>query len=191
MKNPLFAILFLQIISACTQPAADATNQPNPFFSTTPPSRLYFKNMRSYYYQQRTMPHTRTDLYTLKTLPAQVDYPMLIPIIADNWMQDEAYLLLQRNNHPAWATDTVRFRWQDPQSGQYGFIDWSENTMRAQYELAETIVQQLSVGHKLSIIQADSSSIPVFEEKEYIANFLKTMADYKNLTEQTRKVGKK
>lgn len=191
MKNPLFVVLFLLIISACGQPSADAAKQPNPFFSTTPPSRLYFKNMRSYYYQQRTMPQTRTDLYTLKTLPTQADYPMLIPIIADNWMQDEAYLLLERNNHSAWPADTVRFRWQDPQSGQHGFINWSENTMRAQYDLAEAIAQQLALGHKFSIIQADSTVIPVFEEKEYIANFLKIKTDYEGLIELKRKTGKK
>ncbi len=190
MKSFELLFLFL-IVVACERLPENTDRKPDPLFSTTAPSRLYFKNMRSFYYRQSTKPETKIDLYTLKKIPEKADRPLLIPIIADNWLQDEAYLLLEPNDHPAWRADTLNIKWEDPKTGASGAIAMANPNILMQLDIAGFLEMHLNSGHRISFLSQNNDWQPLFTQREDISNFLTTTKDYVRLTEQELKKQRK
>ncbi len=190
MKNPLLLAL-LSLVCACNRPPEKAVQKTDPLFSTTQPSRLYFKNMRSFYYQQSTKPGTKIDVYVLKKNLQSTKRPKLVPIIADNWMEDEAYILLERSPHPYLNTDTLTVRWESEKTGESGVYQMAQPSVLAQYELANFMYIHLNSGHKLSFFTPDKEWEPLFTDPMEAQNFLTTIKDYNTLTEKDLKEKKK
>lgn len=183
MKKSLLPILLVWGC-ACNHPPESADNKANPLFSTTQPSRLYFKNMRSYYYQQSTKPGTKIDVYVLKKILQSTEKPMLIPVIADNWMEDEAYILLERSTHPYLSTDTLTVRWESEKTGESGIYTMVQPSIQSQYELAKFMYESLNSGHKLSFLTPNKEWKALFSNAQEAQNFSITIRDYNTLTEK-------
>lgn len=183
--------MLLVLICACNRPPESANERANPLFSTTQPSRLYFKNMRSFYYQQSTKPGTKTDVYVLKKILQSTEKPMLVPIIADNWMEDEAYILLERSPHPYLNMDTLTVRWESEKTGESGVYHMAQPSVQAQYELAKFMYENLNFGHKLSVLTTDHEWESLFPDAGEAQNFITTIKDYNILTEKKLKEKKK
>lgn len=183
MKNPLVLLFFL-LFSACDAPPSDADRTPDKRFRTTQPSRLYFKNMRAYYYNQEVQPGTKVDLYTLKKFSQSDNIPLLIPTIADNWLQDEAYIFLYPNANEAIAVDTLQLKWEAADSEEQGTFSLTDETVLEQFELANWLYEHLSNGHKIRFLGTDNEWHELFTSQENRLNFIKTMQDYYALIEQ-------
>lgn len=183
MKNPSILVVIGLILSACHLPATkDPAGEKDDRFHTTPPSHLYFKNIRSSNYEQQTQPGTRIDLYRLRRFSQTTDRPILYPVIADNWMQDEVYLLIRPNDFKVGFSDTLRVFWKsDRDSGRYELPlpNFSE-----QYRFAGQLYQSLQQKHRLTIETAAGNRAPLFENQEDRQLFLTTLRDYYRLTEK-------
>ncbi len=66
----------------------------DPQYHTTPPSRYYFKNIRSHRYFSQELEGSRAEIFQPRALIQEVDPSHFLPSIADHWLEDEAYLLL-------------------------------------------------------------------------------------------------
>lgn len=183
MKN-IFSLLVFALLYACGDTPPKHSNQPRQLFRTTAPSRLYFKNMRSYYYNQDTKSDTRIDVYTLKAFSDDATHPILLPIIMDNWLEDEAYILLEQNAYPAW-TDTLQLKWSD--ETQVKIITISTLTLAQHYELAKRLFDDLKQGHKIRYYTTTKEWKVLYANQTERANFLSVMKDYYNLTETSLK----
>lgn len=180
MKNILFFLVFV-VLCCCNNPSKPAhSKKPRQQFRTTAPSRLYFKNMRSFYYEQSTESDTRIDLYTLKKFSAAGVRPLLVPVIADNWLEDEAYIILNDDNRNP-INDSFRLRFEYNQ--QVDTLILVKSDIFTQYQLAKTLYQRLKQGHKVSTYTSNKIWEPVFENQADKANFLKVMNDYYQLIE--------
>jgi len=183
MKNPLFLLLFL-LFAACDAPPPDADRTPDALFSTSQSSRLYFKNMRAYYYRQEVQPNTKTDLYTLRKLTQADDQPVLLPVIADNWLRDEAYIFFDQKPNVGIAKP-MQLRWEDASSAQRGMFTMEGQNAKQQYALAQWLYKHLTEGHKFSYLNTTNEWVDMLETREKRAGFLKTLQDYYALIEKT------
>ena len=181
MKNIFFLLLFV-LLYACEGTPAGHTRPPRQLFHTTAPSQLYFKNMRSYHYAQSTKPGTRIDTYTLKKFSTDSKSPVLIPIIENNWMEDEAYILLEKNNYPDWS-DTLQLQFETGEEIEFPTI--STLNMEAQYAFAKHLYEELKQGHRINVYTPNQRWQPLYESQPERANFLRVLQDYYNLTESS------
>lgn len=140
---------------------------------------LYFKNMRSAYYEQTELPGARTELYRLRKFSQLKQQNIIIPVIANNWLEDEAYLLLEATG-PAFAVPlTIRWR-TGPDEGIYRV---QPDSADKQYELAMRLFESLQAGHRLSAMSTDSTWIPALEGTDARSYYSTTVRDYLRLTE--------
>lgn len=178
-----WAVLCLFLISAACSPdysdRQKATGDRR--FRTTPPSLLYFKNMRSTQYAVEEQPRSRIERYRLNKYERVSGHPVLYPVIANNWLEDEAYLFLQPNDWEAGfmspltvSKDTV---WSD------AVVRLQPQTPEQQYELGIQLYESLKRGEDWYAVAADSTFAPLFEEGNERTYFLTTVRDYLKLTD--------
>ncbi|MFN7118632.1 MAG: hypothetical protein ACK4TA_17675 [Saprospiraceae bacterium] len=182
MKNILFLLLFSCVCSC--DPAPSSITQPQQQFRTTPPARLYFKNMRSYYYQQSTEAETKIDFYTLKKFQDPEERPLLMPVIADNWLEDEAYIFF-KNDQTDLFTDTLHLQLED--NNNMDTLVWTKFDYEGQYLMIQQLFEALQKGHKINVYSQRKTWIPLFDNQSEYANFLRVVNDYYNLTEKSSK----
>lgn len=187
MKIPLFTIgIGLMLLCACGnggEPATDGEEKDDRMFRTTPPSLLYFKNMRSTNYSVEEHPNTRVELYRLRRFGETTQHPLLIPLIANNWMEDEAYLFIEPNKFEGGFYDTLRVFWSagDDSSGVY---ELARAGLPQQYEFARGLAESMRKGHELRVLTAEADTVPIFDDQASRSHFLTTVRDYERLTEQ-------
>lgn len=134
--------------------------------------------MRSYYYEQSTDDETQIDYYTLKKFREAP--PLIMPIIADNWLQDEAYILLKREARLP-QHDTLLLQIESEASKDT--LQWTEFDYFQDDRLAKRLYQALKRSHKISISTKKGVNYQLFENQSDEANFLRVINDYYHLTE--------
>ncbi len=175
---PIFA---LPVLVACSapQPQRDFTGDPD--FRTTQPSRLFFANVRASNYYLERPAGTELSLYRNRKFSQTSKRPILIPVIVQALLKDEAYLFIRPNDFRgladpltvAWSTDTSK-----------GTYTLDVLTRPAQFDFATELYAALLGGQRLSVRLADSSYMPIFEDEVERAAFAVTTADYYRLTER-------
>lgn len=178
MKNFLLLLAFTWLCSCDPPPAS--IRPPSAQFRTTPPSRLYFKNMRSYYYEQSTDAPTKIDRYTLKKFRDASARPLLLPIIADNWLADEAYLFLEKDTS---VMDSNTLLFQFEQDHAMDTLQLVKFDVENQYLLAKELYERLKKSHKIRIYTKNKIWQPLFKNQAEQAYYLRVMDDYYNLIE--------
>ena len=107
MKDNLIFIFCVIVgcfyFNSCTNnQVRENSSDPSSLYFVDDADHLFFKNTRAYYYDQSRGPGSdesqRPNLYQLKKISKRKDRAILIPIIVDNWIKDEAYLMLTSND---------------------------------------------------------------------------------------------
>ncbi len=182
MKN-LSVLILLFLLLSCNGNKKDPVQPEGASrFRTTAPSHLYFKNIRSIHYEMTTEPDTRIDLYKFRRFSETDRRPILYPVIVDNWMQDEAYLLIRPNDYRGGIPDMLQVEWQNTRdSGRYLLqsADWTD-----QHRFAQQLYQSLQEKHQLLLLDKEGNFVPLFDDKQDQISFLTTMRDYYRLTER-------
>lgn len=175
--------LVLVLLFSC-QPVAKTPAPPaDARFRTTPPSKLYFNNIRSTAYTMTSDEATQTNHYQLRKWPDTGSTPFLLPVIIDNWLYDQAYLQLNWIAIEEQPTPPFRIRAFNSSNEQYFSIeDW---TWKGQYDLGQQLYYALLKGQQLQLIKSDSSLVPLFGDDETKSLFRITFQDYQKLTENT------
>jgi len=182
MKNQLIAASIALSFLACSNEQPEDGGQQFPAFQTTAPSQLYFKNMRSTYYRQTVKAGSRTDLYRLRSFSDTEQRPLIYPVIANNWMADEAYLLIETNDYVGGWPDTLQIKWQsDADSGR---LELPTARLKEQYQFALQLNEKIRQNHDLRIKKADGAWVPLFENQKDRRNYQTTLNDYRRLTEK-------
>ncbi len=178
MKKSFSPLLILSLaLLACSQPPPEQTKDKR--FHITAPSLLYFKNMRSTAYEESTQPGTRIELYRLRRFSETDERPILYPIIANNWLEDQAYLYLRANEYEKGYARPIRIRW--PEGGD----TLHASNREEQYRFALNIYEQLKEGKELKVLSQDSTFVPIYENRQDRSHYLTTVQDYLRLTENS------
>lgn len=181
MKNMLMCALFGTLLFGCGQPPEQSTKATGERrFHTTAPSLLYFKNMRSTQYAMEEQARSRIELYRHKQFGSAGERPAVYPIIANNWLQDEAYLFLERGSAPAKLYEPLTFTADTTGSD---FLILSGQRPEQQYELALDLYEGLQNGNHWYIKQLDGKFASLYQAGNTRAAFLLTLQDYLKLTD--------
>ena len=183
MKNNILFLTLWLLLAACGgQDGQQEDNAGDRTYRTTAPSLLYFKNMRSSYYTLNEQPRTRIELYRLrKFVQLSGEEIVLVPVIANNWMKDEAYLFLESPELGKGLASPITIRWEA--QGDTGLYQLQPATIDKQYELAMQLYKSLLEGHQIEALAADSTWAPIFTGKDSRSHFITSVRDYLRLTE--------
>ncbi|MCS6968222.1 MAG: hypothetical protein RMJ44_05735 [Cytophagales bacterium] len=153
-------------------------------FGTSASSVLFFKNVRQIFYERQENKAAKAIIYRLRERARDASIPLLYPTIVLLWAQDEASVILEKNEFLA-HTDTLCFIWEDTArhlSGQYVFPNGDR---RSHYKLAAQLYHSIQEKHLLWL-KTDSANIPFFTTEHQREPFRKTMIDYFRLVNVLR-----
>lgn len=168
----------LALASCGEAPSGQQAGEGDQRFRTTQPSALYFKNMRSTQYKMQEQPKSRIELYRHKKF---ADNSLLLPVIAHNWLQDEAYLFLQPNPAAPALSKPLQFTTDTTTVEQALTLD--PPTPAQQYETALQLYKGMQAEKDWYIRQQNGSFQPLYTEGNERTAFLTTVRDYLKLTE--------
>lgn len=137
--------------------------------------------MRSSFYEQTEQPGTRIELYRLRKFNRLKPAPVLVPVIANNWLEDEAYLLLEQGGANNRLASPITIKWLS--EGDTGVYRLERPTAEGQYKLALELNESIQAGHQLQALAPDSTWAPIFEGSDIRSYFTTTARDYLRLTE--------
>lgn len=182
-KHLYFFVSILVFFAACTNGGDDRKPRERKagVYGTTSPSQLYFKNMRSSYYYREPSPQKNTDIYRLRKFAQTSKRAIVYPVIVNNWIEDEAYLFLRKNDYPG-LKEPLRFTCQsDSSSTQFKL---AVPNKKEQYDIAEQLYECIAEGSKLYVHLAEGDSTLLYDDVRDRNNFIRVMKDYYRLIEQ-------
>ncbi len=174
-------VLGLAFLTACYAPEPQKEFKGKKQFRTTDPSRLYFKNMRSAYYYRSRRPNSKKDIYKLRKASKEFDRPLLYPVIINDWLNDEAFVFIEKNNFKDFHTDSLIVQWQEADTTGTFFM--TTPTKEAQYAFAGEIYDALTKGKSLEMKTKNGGFVSIFQRQQDAMNFVIVMRDYYRLTE--------
>jgi len=182
MKNTLIlGILLSSIFWMCRQPEGQKEFTGKEQFRTTEPSRIYFNNVRSSSYYSQRQAGTRIDTYRLRKLANATDRPLLTPLIVNNWMEDEAYIFIRKNEFEQGFSDTLTVKWLSQADSGYYYLPLANK--ENQYQFAGQLYESLQQKHRLYVKNEAQEFVPLFDDYNDKQQFRTVLKDYYRLTE--------
>ncbi|WP_448518073.1 hypothetical protein [Rhodoflexus sp.] len=183
MKNLLFIGLLIGCF-ACNPDKDTKVNSEEVHFNTSASSVLFFKNVRQLYYERQENQAAKAIIYRMRERVRDKNIPLLYPSIVLLWAQDEAAVILEKNEFLA-DTDTLRLVWTDTIQHIEGEYLFPNGDKRTHYKLAAQIYRSIQENHQLWLV-TDSARIPFLANERQREPFRKTMIDYFRLVNVLR-----
>lgn len=172
----LVFLLLLAIFLGCEGSKVSTAAEGNPIFKTIAPSQLFFKNMRSVYYQSIEDRVSGINYYIFKQLDTARS--PFYPVIAENWLHDEAYILLRSAKNNAIPIRFVSLK--DTVAWQLDSIE----DKSANYQFLMTLNQRLLAQESIIWATSTGERIPIFDDPLERRHFLTVLHDYLRLTDR-------
>ena len=145
-----------------------------PQFRTSQADLLYFKNIRSFYYDKVEDEKSSYEILHLKTLwQDSTKIPKLTFAIINNWRQDETYVITECNRKMLFQ-EPISINWEN--NKVEGSITLSEFNSEAHFKFAGEVYSHLINDDKLFF-----ESEPIFSDQQR-KSIIKTLKDYFKLT---------
>ncbi len=165
------------LISGCSPGPGVQEETADPQFRTTDPSRLYFRNMRSYYYDQEALGNSRVEVYRLRRIPTRTDSPLLFPLIANDWLNDRAYLLTDTTVCPqGYALPLTIVRNADT-------LQLADLRFQEQCTFLTTLHSWLDEDAPIYLLDRSGTPALLFSNPTHRQHFLMVMRDFNRLRE--------
>lgn len=184
MKKLLFIGCCIGLL-ACNPDKKIKVSTEEVHFATSASSVMFFKNVRQIYYERQENNAAKATIYRMRDRARDKNTPLMYPAIVYMWAQDEASVILERNEWLANAADTLHFIWQDTvrqTSGEYVFPNGDRRT---HYKFAAQIYHSIQEEHKLWL-KTDSAKVPFLAKEREREPFRKIMIDYFRLVNVLR-----
>lgn len=153
----------------------------DPAFRVSQPSRLYFANIRASSYYLENPKGTHLEVYRLRKFSQGANRPMVVPVIVQAYLKDEAYVFVRPNDYPGIDPGLkIRFATADS-SGTYGLGDGSKASHGA---LAEGLRRSILRGDSLYLALAGGREAYIYPTRAERGLFLTVMADYDRLLDR-------
>jgi len=184
MIKYIYLLLCISFFLACESNKSPKKITGDRQFQTTDPSRLYFKNIKSVAYYRTRKRHSEIDIYQVRKFSRTNKRPILYPQILDNWLDNEAYIFIEKNAFPKYASPLTIKATKDTLSTIFEIDIFNKKN---QYEFVENIYQALKNRAELSVKTKEESFVPIFQNYQDKSNFMMTIRDYYRLIELARK----
>lgn len=175
-------ILTVLIISCSQQTVNDGVAAVNDKrLSTSTPSALYFKNMRSIYYQ--SAPQVQgIDLFAFKRVLEESSELSVIPVIGNNWLRDEAYIWFFDNFEEKTLHTNLRIEYDGPDGK--GVLELKGDDAISHYEFAKSWFDLMKNHHTFRIQNEASTQNDLFKDANIKSHFSIIFSDYFRLTDK-------
>lgn len=177
MKRIRMGIVAIFLVACGTTGSEKKVDKNQATFRTTADSRLYFRNVRQIYYDKEIQPNTRLELYRFGKRNKSQDRPVINVLIANNWLHDEAYLLIEPNSYFE-NPQTIEITWQDTKNQQSGTYTFAPGSKEDHFRFVTALYQSILAGHQLMVKDKNGNPAPLFTSEGDRDNFRKTVKDY-------------
>lgn len=169
-----FVILII-VIYAIFGPKEKQINIKDISFNTTDSSELYFKNLRSYYYDQEIREDANFVLYRIRSRNKDsLSYKLNFALVS-NWLMDECYIISESQIPEIILVSTLNNK-----SDTLSLVEYDSE---ANYIFAATLFERLTTQAELFLVQ--NSEKIAFTEKEKLS-LKTTLKDYFKLVGKLR-----
>ncbi len=182
--NHFYRIIILLVsvyLLACDASGNKDISEEKAKYTTSDASEIFFKNVRSIYYDKTVMEQARLDVYKIKDRLQSDEYPLLNLSIVVNWRYDEAYVLTEPNAYLQ-RMDTIQVVWQDTISNQGGMYQFTQGNKDAHFRFATQLYRSLSAEHQLYLLD-EGEKLKFMHRRDIREPFRKTMVDYFRLVD--------
>ena len=175
------SLVFVLVMSFFNEKRANNSGkEPSPM-RITDAERLYFKNVRSAYYDIENRRDAKMTVYRHGKRAKNTEEPTLVFSIILNQVNDEAYIFLE----PNFEDLPIRLKWLGPEKNQEGEITFEGGDKFAHFEFAEQITPLLIDNATFEVWQIDNWEPLWADEKEKNAVMV-TIEDYQKLIGKTK-----
>jgi len=174
------------MLIGCASESVERQHHGDVRFKTTAPSLIYFKNIKSLKYENNRDPQSQMDFYRPKAFMKPTNLPTIYPVIVQNWLEDESYLIFEKKNIAESANIKVI-----ENNGDSTALTWP----------GENYVEQLVFTQKIGELLKLNQNVLIVDKKEEIkdlkytmserTSFLTVLQDFLNLTETAKSRAKK
>ncbi|WPP53287.1 hypothetical protein [Catalinimonas niigatensis] len=176
-----FTLVLPFMIAACEGGKRKEISEEEAKFTTSDASEIFFRNVRSIYYEKTVMDEAKLDVYRLKERLQADGYPLLNLSIVVNWRYDEAYVLTEPNDFLQ-QMDTIKIMWRDTTQNDSGVFKFSKGNKDDHFRLATQLYRSIQAQRKLYVLH-DHQELPFMQRRDAREAFRKTMVDYFRLVD--------
>lgn len=170
------SFVFVLVMSFFNEKRANNSGkEPSPM-RMTDPERIYFKNVRSAYYDIEIRRDAKMTVYRHGKRSKDPNRPTLVFSIILNQLSDEAYIFLE----PNFEEYPIQVKWSIPEKNQVGEITFEGGDKFAHFEFAQKITPLLLENAIFEILVKESWRTLWRDEKEKNAVMV-TIEDYQKL----------
>ena len=171
----LGAVVIFVSLFAVFDPKGKKINLKEIEFSTTKSSELYFKNMRSYFYDKEEINDSKFLLYRINNREKDSNKVSLHFLLVHNWLLNECYLVAEPQN----VGLQVEWEYED----ELGTIELTGENNRAHFVFGAEVFEQLERNATLWWVDSDTKKVLPEAEKSSLKTSLK---DYFKLVGKLR-----
>ena len=142
-------------------------------------SELFFRNVRQIYYD-RSSPDGTWQAYRFGDRYQGNDRPMILPVIVINWLQDEAYLLIDTNELLS-EEDDLQVIISDTSTLKKDTLILNQRGRERMLEFGSRLYEAIQTNQKMTV-KSKGKLVPLLMERDDRETFRITMSDYYRLT---------
>ncbi|MCL6260515.1 hypothetical protein M3O96_15540 [Aquiflexum sp. TKW24L] len=172
----LGSLVFVLVMSFFNEKRANNSGkEPSPM-RMTDAERIYFKNIRSAYYDIENRRDAKMTVYRHGKRSKDSNMPTLVFSIITNQLNDEAYIFLE----PNFEDLPIHVKWSIPEKNQEGEIIFEGGDKFAHFEFAQKITPLLQE-NTIFEVRVKESWIPLWQDKKEKNAVMVTIEDYRKL----------
>ncbi|MEQ8712354.1 MAG: hypothetical protein RIC80_05020 [Cyclobacteriaceae bacterium] len=178
IDKALLLLLSLMILG-CQPNSPESISIEDIDFMTNDASEIFFKNVRQSYYDKQEIAAAGMDVFRMSDRNDQADYPLINFAIAYNWRNDQAFLMVEPNEH---ITNPEEFQLLriNLTSQDTTIIRYAMGNMKDQVTFAHRVFQALTAEDRLYFYDGQVAK-PIFDKFEDREVLRKTVLDYYKL----------
>ena len=181
MQNQLFPLVVMVFsIIGCKIDRKSVIDRDKFTYSYTDDSFLFFRNVRSIYYDFQDLPQAHWYAYRWADRNKKGDVPTITPVIVIDWYKKETYILVETNKFLEQESQLL-IKETNALTGKSYTYSLSRRGRENMLEFATKIYEGLIVGNSF-MIQVNAKYEPLFRQDEDAESFRVVMADYYRLT---------
>jgi hypothetical protein len=173
----LFLVFLLQV--GCKIDREKEVDRSKFQFKIGADANLFFRNVRQIYYD-RSSPDGTWQAYRFSDRYTGNDRPVIEPVIVINWLQDEAYLLIDVNDLLG-EEDMIIVTISDAHANKTDTLYLNQRGRERMLEFGSKLYEAIQANRKVAV-QSKGEFVPVFNDEIDREAFRITVSDFYRLT---------
>lgn len=174
-----YSVIFIIVFVSCKIDHDKKIDREKFNFKTGDDTELFFKNMRQSYYDLEENEAAKFNVFRYEDRVQKADHPLLNLAIVINYLQDEAYLLLEPDEHLR-NQERLEILWSS-ETGTEGTIVLENYNREEMLEFASQVYEALQKKADFELKSEDGTD-PILTDQQEREAFRVTVSDFYRLT---------